>query len=69
MDLGTPVIARNIAGNTAIIQHRATGMLYETPQVNNRSFAFYLFVCLFVCLFRFVLSSFRGNMLNKADVN
>ncbi|XP_072033962.1 glycosyltransferase 1 domain-containing protein 1-like [Amphiura filiformis] len=32
MDLNTPVIARNIEGNAAIVQHRITGLLYQTPQ-------------------------------------
>ncbi|KAK6184495.1 hypothetical protein SNE40_006961 [Patella caerulea] len=32
MQLGTPVIGRNIPGNTDIIQHNITGLLYDTPQ-------------------------------------
>ncbi|XP_074640979.1 glycosyltransferase 1 domain-containing protein 1-like isoform X2 [Tubulanus polymorphus] len=32
MSLGVPVIARNIPGNYAIIQHRIDGLLYDTPQ-------------------------------------
>ncbi|XP_053135750.1 glycosyltransferase 1 domain-containing protein 1 isoform X3 [Hemicordylus capensis] len=32
MDLNVPVLARNIPGNAAIITHKATGLLYSTPQ-------------------------------------
>nr|XP_055023332.1 glycosyltransferase 1 domain-containing protein 1 [Misgurnus anguillicaudatus] len=32
MDLGLPVLARDIPGNTAIIKHEVTGLLYSTPQ-------------------------------------
>ncbi|XP_064620301.1 glycosyltransferase 1 domain-containing protein 1-like isoform X2 [Lineus longissimus] len=30
--LGTPAIVRNIPGNTSVVAHRQTGMLYDTPQ-------------------------------------
>ncbi|XP_070572608.1 glycosyltransferase 1 domain-containing protein 1-like [Ptychodera flava] len=33
MDLGVPVIARDIPGNTAIVQHNKTGLIFDTPQV------------------------------------
>ena len=29
------MIARNIEGNAAIIQHKNTGLLYDTPQVGD----------------------------------
>uniref|UniRef100_A0A8C3T767 Glycosyltransferase 1 domain containing 1 n=1 Tax=Chelydra serpentina TaxID=8475 RepID=A0A8C3T767_CHESE len=32
MDLDVPVLARNIPGNAAIIQHKDTGLLYTDPQ-------------------------------------
>ncbi|XP_057213471.1 glycosyltransferase 1 domain-containing protein 1 isoform X2 [Triplophysa rosa] len=32
MDLGLPVLARDIPGNAAIIKHEVTGLLYTTPQ-------------------------------------
>ncbi|CAH1232414.1 GLT1D1 [Branchiostoma lanceolatum] len=32
MCLGVPVIARNIAGNAAIITHKETGLLFNSPQ-------------------------------------
>ncbi|XP_060105446.1 glycosyltransferase 1 domain-containing protein 1 [Heteronotia binoei] len=32
MDLKVPVLARNIPGNAAIITHKATGLLYSSPQ-------------------------------------
>ncbi|NXQ55038.1 GL1D1 protein, partial [Anthoscopus minutus] len=32
MDLDTPVLARNIPGNAAIIKHKETGLLFSTPQ-------------------------------------
>ncbi|NXS33174.1 GL1D1 protein, partial [Pomatostomus ruficeps] len=32
MDLGIPVLARNIPGNAAIIKHKETGLLFSTPQ-------------------------------------
>ncbi|KAI8507206.1 glycosyltransferase 1 [Branchiostoma belcheri] len=32
MCLGVPVIARNIAGNAAIITHKETGLLYNSPE-------------------------------------
>ncbi|NWI02322.1 GL1D1 protein, partial [Tichodroma muraria] len=32
MDLGIPVLARNIPGNAAIINHKETGLLFSTPQ-------------------------------------
>ncbi|KAA0713790.1 Glycosyltransferase 1 domain-containing protein 1 [Triplophysa tibetana] len=32
MDLGLPVLARDIPGNGAIIKHEVTGLLYTTPQ-------------------------------------
>ena len=33
MDLGVPVIARNIPGNRAIIDNRQTGLLYDSTTV------------------------------------
>ncbi|CAJ1068054.1 glycosyltransferase 1 domain-containing protein 1 isoform X2 [Xyrichtys novacula] len=32
MDLGVPVLARDIPGNAAVVQHEFTGLLYSTPQ-------------------------------------
>lgn len=32
MQLGVPVLARNIPGNAAIVQHEITGLLYSSPQ-------------------------------------
>lgn len=32
MKLGVPVLARNIPGNTAVIQHGESGLLFDTPQ-------------------------------------
>ncbi|KAF7669165.1 hypothetical protein LDENG_00236090 [Lucifuga dentata] len=32
MDLGVPVVARNIPGNAAVVQHEVTGLLYSSPQ-------------------------------------
>ncbi|CAG5920954.1 unnamed protein product [Menidia menidia] len=32
MDLRVPVLARNIPGNTAVVQHEVTGLLYSSPQ-------------------------------------
>ncbi|XP_062310469.1 glycosyltransferase 1 domain-containing protein 1 isoform X1 [Osmerus eperlanus] len=32
MDLGVPVIARNIPGNAAVVQHEVTGLLFSSPQ-------------------------------------
>ncbi|XP_066187870.1 glycosyltransferase 1 domain-containing protein 1 isoform X1 [Sylvia atricapilla] len=32
MDLDIPVLARNIPGNAAIIQHKETGLLFSSPQ-------------------------------------
>ncbi|NXO76346.1 GL1D1 protein, partial [Sitta europaea] len=32
MDLGIPVLARNIPGNAAIIKHKDTGLLFSSPQ-------------------------------------
>ncbi|KAF1445825.1 GL1D1 protein, partial [Pygoscelis papua] len=32
MDLDTPVLARNILGNAAIIKHKETGLLFSDPQ-------------------------------------
>ncbi|XP_059193168.1 glycosyltransferase 1 domain-containing protein 1 [Centropristis striata] len=32
MDLGVPVLARDIPGNAAIVQHEFTGLLYLSPQ-------------------------------------
>jgi len=33
MHLGVPVLARNIPGNSAVIQHKETGLLFDTPEV------------------------------------
>ncbi|GAA6220844.1 glycosyltransferase 1 domain-containing protein 1 isoform X1 [Lates japonicus] len=32
MDLGIPVLARDIPGNAAVVQHELTGLLYSSPQ-------------------------------------
>ncbi|XP_061527350.1 glycosyltransferase 1 domain-containing protein 1 isoform X3 [Phycodurus eques] len=32
MDLGLPVVARDIPGNKAVVQHDITGLLYSSPQ-------------------------------------
>lgn len=32
MDLGIPVVARDIPGNAAVVQHEVTGVLYSSPQ-------------------------------------
>ncbi|KAM9330877.1 glycosyltransferase 1 domain-containing protein 1 [Gastrophryne carolinensis] len=32
MDLEVPVLARNIPGNTAIVKHEETGLIFATPQ-------------------------------------
>ncbi|KAA8592791.1 glycosyltransferase 1 domain-containing protein 1 isoform X1 [Etheostoma spectabile] len=32
MDLGVPVLARDIPGNAALVQHEFTGLLYSSPQ-------------------------------------
>ncbi|XP_061624747.1 glycosyltransferase 1 domain-containing protein 1 isoform X1 [Phyllopteryx taeniolatus] len=32
MDLGLPVVARDIPGNKAVVQHEITGLLYSSPQ-------------------------------------
>ncbi|XP_010894018.1 glycosyltransferase 1 domain-containing protein 1 isoform X2 [Esox lucius] len=32
MDLEVPVVARDIPGNTALVQHEVTGLLYSSPQ-------------------------------------
>ncbi|XP_010775210.1 glycosyltransferase 1 domain-containing protein 1 isoform X2 [Notothenia coriiceps] len=32
MDLGVPVLARDIPGNAAVVQHEYTGLLYSSPQ-------------------------------------
>jgi len=36
MALGTPVLARNNAGNAAIIQDGETGYLYDTTEVRTQ---------------------------------
>lgn len=33
MDLGLPVLARDVPGNAAIVEHEVTGLLYSSPQV------------------------------------
>lgn len=37
MDLGLPVLARDIPGNAAVVQHEVTGLLYSSPQVLIKS--------------------------------
>ncbi|KAG8012194.1 Glycosyltransferase 1 domain-containing protein 1, partial [Nibea albiflora] len=32
MDLGVPVLARDIPGNAAVVKHEITGLLYSSPQ-------------------------------------
>jgi hypothetical protein len=34
MEIGVPVIARNIEGNKAIIDHMKTGLLFNSPEVS-----------------------------------
>ena len=33
MNLGVPVIVRNIIGNTVVVTDMKTGLVYDTPQV------------------------------------
>ena len=33
-DLGVPVLARHIPGNTYLIEHNKTGLLFDTPKVH-----------------------------------
>jgi len=33
MDLGVPVVARDIPGNAAIVENGQTGLMYNTPEV------------------------------------
>lgn len=33
MDLEVPVLARNIPGNSAVVRHGVTGLLFSDPQV------------------------------------
>lgn len=33
MDLEVPVLARDIPGNAAVVQHESSGLLYSSPQV------------------------------------
>ena len=35
MELEVPVLARNIPGNAAVVQHGATGLLFSDPQVRG----------------------------------
>lgn len=35
MDLEVPVLARDIPGNAAVVQHEMTGLLYSSPQVHD----------------------------------
>lgn len=35
MDLEVPVLARNIPGNSAVVEHGVTGLLFTTPQVKR----------------------------------
>ena len=35
MNLGVPVLARNIPGNSAVIEHRESGLLFDTPEVSH----------------------------------
>lgn len=37
-DLGVPVIARRIPGNSYLVDHNETGLLYETPEVSQLYF-------------------------------
>ncbi|KPP59131.1 hypothetical protein Z043_122979 [Scleropages formosus] len=32
MDLGVPVVVRDVPGNAAIVRHEETGLLYSSPQ-------------------------------------
>lgn len=36
MDLEVPVLARNIPGNAAVVEHGVTGLLFSEPQVRSR---------------------------------
>lgn len=46
MDLEVPVLARNIPGNAAVIQHGVTGLLFSDPQVTGVPGM----VCVCICL-------------------
>lgn len=35
MDLEVPVLARNIPGNSAVVEHGVTGLLFSNPQVKR----------------------------------
>ena len=35
MDLEVPVLARNIPGNSAVVKHEVTGLLFSDPQVKE----------------------------------
>jgi hypothetical protein len=35
MHLEVPVVARDIPGNAAVVQHEVTGLLYSSPQVQT----------------------------------
>jgi len=42
MNLGVPVIARNIPGNIEVVTDMQTGLLYNTPQVWSTLFECYM---------------------------
>ena len=39
MDLEVPVLARNIPGNSAVVKHEVTGLLFSDPQVKESDFS------------------------------
>ncbi|XP_014388847.1 PREDICTED: glycosyltransferase 1 domain-containing protein 1 [Myotis brandtii] len=51
MDLEVPVLARNIPGNAAVVQHGVTGLLFSDPQVAGSFPGPWVgMVCLCICL-------------------
>ncbi|KAK7829273.1 hypothetical protein U0070_012744 [Myodes glareolus] len=45
MDLEVPVLARNIPGNSAVVEHGVTGLLFTTPQAQRSVESFGTQVC------------------------
>lgn len=58
MDLDVPVLARNIPGNAAVVQHGVTGLLFSDPQVWGRRSLLPLVRMVFVCVSLNVLHVF-----------
>ena len=42
MDLEVPVLARNIPGNSAVVKHEVTGLLFSDPQVKESNFPVFI---------------------------